>query len=145
MSLNKVILMGRLTGDPELKQTQGGASVVSFSIAVDRRFNKDGEKKADFINIVAWRTTAEFVAKYFNKGSMIALVGELQTRTWEDNNGQKRYATEVIASEASFCGSKNSAEVNSLATEEHAPTPSFSAQTPAPNFEEVSADEDLPF
>lgn len=145
MSLNKVILMGRLAADPELKQTQGGASVVSFSIAVDRRFNKDGERKADFINCVAWRTTAEFVAKYFNKGSMIALVGELQTRTWEDNNGQKRYATEVIASEVSFCGSKNNTEVNSLATEEHAPTPSFSAPNPMPNFEEVSADDDLPF
>ncbi len=145
MSLNKVILMGRLTADPELKQTQGGASVVSFSIAVDRRFNKDGEKKADFINVVAWRTTAEFIAKYFNKGSMIALVGELQTRSWEDNNGQKRYATEVIASEVSFCGSKNNTEGNSHATEEHAPAPSFSAQTPAPNFEEVSGDDDLPF
>lgn len=145
MSLNKVFLMGRLTADPELKQTQSGTSVVSFSIAVDRRFNKDEQKKADFISCVAWRTTAEFVAKYFSKGSMIALVGELQTRTWEDQNGQKRYATEVIASEVSFCGSKNNTEGNSYATEERAPAPAFSAPAPAPNFEEVSGDEDLPF
>lgn len=145
MSLNKVILMGRLTADPELKQTQGGTAVTSFSIAVDRRYNRDGERKADFISCVAWRTTAEFIAKYFNKGSMIALVGELQTRSWEDNNGQKRYATEVIASEVSFCGSKNNTEGNSPATEENAPAPSFSAQTPTPNFEEYAEDADLPF
>jgi single-strand DNA-binding protein len=145
MSMNKVILMGRLTADPELKQTQSGTSVVSFSIAVDRRFNKDEQKKADFINCVAWRTTAEFVAKYFSKGSQILLVGELQTRTWEDQNGQKRYVTEVIASEVSFCGSKNSSGGNSYAAEEHTPAPAFSAPAPAPNFEEVSGDEDLPF
>lgn len=145
MSMNKVILMGRLTADPELKQTQSGTSVVSFSISVDRRFNKDEQKKADFISCVAWRTTAEFVAKYFSKGSQILLVGELQTRSWEDQNGQKRYATEVIASEVSFCGSKNNTEGNSYAHEEHAPAPAFSAPTPAPNFEEVSGDEDLPF
>ena len=145
MSLNKVILMGRMVQDPELKQTQSGVSVVSFSIAVDRRRTKDEEKKADFISCVAWRTTAEFVAKYFTKGSMIAIVGELQTRTWEDNNKQKRYATEVVASEVSFCGSKNNSEGNSPATEEHAPAPSFSTPIPAPNFEEVSGDDDLPF
>ena len=147
MSLNKVILMGRLTADPELKQTQSGTSVVSFSVAVDRRFNKGEERKADFISCVAWRTTAEFIAKYFNKGSMIALVGELQTRTWEDQSGNKRYATEVIASEVSFCGSKNNTEGNSYAAEERTPSPAFQPQThtPVPDFEEVSSDEDLPF
>ena len=105
--LNKVILMGRLTRDPELKYTTTNIPVCSFSIAVDRRFAKAGEQgKTDFINIVTWRATAEFVSKYFTKGRMINVVGSLQTRTWDDANGVRRYVTEVIADEINFCGDK---------------------------------------
>ena len=99
--LNKVILQGRLTADPELKATQTGTSVCSFTLAVDRSY---GEKKADFINCVAWRNTAEFIAKYFGKGKMLIAVGELQVRQYQAQDGSKRYATEVIVNEANFAG-----------------------------------------
>lgn len=111
-SFNKVILMGRLTASPELKQTQGGSSVTSFTIAVDRKYTKGEEKQADFISIVAWRNTAEFICKYFDKGSAILIEGELQTRSWTDQQGQKRYATEVVAHEVAFCESKKNSESN---------------------------------
>ena len=102
--LNKVILMGRLTKNPELKYTPSNVPVCTFTIAVDRRFTKQGEeRKADFINIVTWRQQAEFVSKYFVKGQMINIVGNLQTRTYDKGN-EKRYATEVIADEVNFCG-----------------------------------------
>lgn len=105
--LNSVIIMGRLTSTPELKTTSSGLSVTSFTVAVDRRFQKQGEdKQADFLNVVAWRQTADFVCKYFNKGSMIAVQGELQTRNYEDKNGNKRVATEIVADNVSFCGGK---------------------------------------
>lgn len=105
--LNSVIIMGRLTSTPELKTTSGGLSVTSFTVAVDRRFQKQGEEKqTDFLNVVAWRQTADFVCKYFNKGSMIAVQGELQTRNYEDKNGNKRVATEIVADNVSFCGGK---------------------------------------
>lgn len=110
-SFNKVILMGRLTADPELKSA-GGTSVVSFTLAVDRRYAKEGQNKTDFITVVAWRQTAEFICKYFRKGSAILVCGEIQTRSWEDNNGNKRYATEVVASEVSFCEAKRDSEGN---------------------------------
>lgn len=111
-SYNKVILMGRLCGDPELKQTNGGSSVTNFTIAVDRRYSKDEEKQADFISIVAWRQTAEFICKYFDKGSAILIEGELQTRSWTDQQGNKRYATDVVAHEVSFCEAKKNSETN---------------------------------
>ncbi len=108
--MNKVILMGRLTRDPELRTTPNGVSVCSFTIAVNRRFkNAEGSYDADFINCVAWRQTGEFVSRYFTKGRMIAVVGSLQTRTYE-KDGQKRYATEVQVDEAHFTESKGSAE-----------------------------------
>lgn len=107
LNLNKVILGGRLTADPELKQTTSGISVCSFSIAVNRRFQREGEQQADFINCQAWRNTAEFISNYFRKGSSICVVGSIQTRSWTDNNGQKRYATEVVVDEAMFVDSKN--------------------------------------
>ena len=132
LNLNKVVLGGRLTSDVELKQTPQGISVCTFSIAVNRR-GKDAQ--ADFINCQAWRQTAEFISKYFNKGSAICITGSIQTRTWEDKNGGKRYATEVNVEEAYFVESKSDGQ---------APAPAF--QTPAaPNFEEVSGDDDLPF
>ena len=105
--LNKVILMGRLTRDPELKYTPSNVAVCSFTIAVDRRHVKPGEQRqADFINIVTWRNTAEFVSGHFSKGQMINVVGSLQTRQRETPDGSKRYATEVIVDEANFCGDK---------------------------------------
>ena len=111
-SFNKVILMGRLVADPELKQTNGGVSVANFTIAVDRKYNKGEEKQADFINIVAWRETAEFICKYFAKGSAILIDGGLITRSWTDQQGNKRYATEVVVHEATFCESKKNSETN---------------------------------
>lgn len=144
-SFNKVILVGNMTSDPELKKTPNGVSVTSFSIAVSRRFAKQGEQpQADFINIVAWRTTAEFIARYFNKGKPILICGQLQTRSWTDQNGQKRYATEVVADEATFVENKGVGGGNS------APAPFGNGAPPTyshgddSNFEELSSD-DLPF
>ncbi len=105
--MNKVILMGRLTRDPEMRQTPNGVSVCSFSIAVNRRFAKEGQQSADFINCTAWRQQAEFICKYFNKGAMIAVVGNLQSRSWENQEGKRQYATDVIVDEVYFTGSKN--------------------------------------
>ena len=107
-NFNKVILVGRLTADPELKQTQSGISVTSFSIAVNRRFTKadQGQPTADFFNIVAWRNTAEFVCRSFRKGRPILVCGQLQNRSWTDAQGTKRYVTEVVADEVDFVDSK---------------------------------------
>ena len=132
LSLNKVILGGRLTSDPELKTTPQGTSVATFSIAVNRK-GKDAQ--ADFINCQAWRGTAEFISKYFTKGSSICITGSIQTRTWEDKNGGKRYATEVNVEEAYFVESKGDGQASA---------PAFQTQV-APNFEEVAVDEDVPF
>lgn len=106
--MNKVELIGRLTKDPEVRYTQtNNTAVASFSLAVNRRFVKEGEERqADFINIVVWGKTAEFCSKYFRKGMQIALVGRIQTRNWEDDQGQKHYVTEVVAEEVYFADSK---------------------------------------
>ena len=105
--LNRVVLMGRLVSDPELKTTASGISVTSFRIAVDRSYVKQGEeRKADFIDIVCWRQTAEFVCRYFGKGSMIAVEGQLQTRTYQAKDGSNRYVTEVVADNVSFTGER---------------------------------------
>lgn len=109
--LNKAILMGRLTRDPELKQTQSGTSVCSFSVAVDRNFKgADGERQTDFISCVAWRSTAEFISKWFGKGAMIVVVGSIQTRRYQDKNGNDRTATEVIVEEAMFGESRRDSQ-----------------------------------
>lgn len=109
--MNKAILMGRLTRDPELKSTNSGISVCTFSIAIDRRFkNASGERETDFIPIVTWRQTADFVARYFRKGSRIAVVGSIQVRPWEDKDGNRRSTTEVVADEVYFADSKASGE-----------------------------------
>lgn len=113
--MNKVILLGRLTKDPETRFTQtNNVQVTSFTLAVNRRFAKQGEQQADFINCVAWNKTAEFVSKYFRKGQQVAVVGRIQTRTYTDNNNQTRYITEVIAEEVYFADSNknNSTENN---------------------------------
>lgn len=104
--MNKVILMGRIVRDPELKHTPDGTSVAGFSIAVNRRFAKEGLKQADFIQCAAWRQQAEFICKYFRKGSMIAIVGSIQTRSWDGQDGKRQYATEVFVDEVYFTGSK---------------------------------------
>ena len=149
-SFNKCILIGNLTGDPELRQTQGGTSVCSFTIAVNRRFNKDGNNECDFINIVAWRQQAEFVCRYFKKGKPILVCGQLQVRTWTDKQGQKRYETEVIADEVAFVGSADSsAEAKESAQGGFLPGTTAYVPTPytdnAQGFEEIPDDGTLPF
>lgn len=133
-NINKTILGGRLTADPELKQTPQGVSVCQFSMAVNRK-GKDAQ--TDFINCVAWRQTAEFICKFFKKGSSICISGSVQTRTWTDQQNNKRYATEVIADEAFFVDSKADGQTTGEA-------PVLQTQAAA-KFEEVANDDDLPF
>lgn len=108
MALNRVVLIGRITQDLEVKQTQNGVACLQFTIAVDRNFkNANGEYEADFISCVAWRESAEFINRYFSKGRMIAVEGQLRSRTYEDKNGSKHYITEVYVDSASFTGEKS--------------------------------------
>jgi len=148
-SLNKVMLIGNLTADPELKTTQSGIAVTTFSIAVQRRFAKqqaEGQQTADFINIVAWRQSAEFVCKYFSKGRPILVCGSIQTRTWTDQTNTKRYVTEVVADEVGFVDSKpqDGGASGSSMRSENLGTPSFN-NAGASKFEEVTDDDNLPF
>jgi single-strand DNA-binding protein len=143
-SINKVILGGRLTNDVELKQTPSGVSVAQFSLAVNRSYSKDGQQQTDFFNITAWRATAEFISRYFRKGSSICVVGTIQNRTWTDTNGQKRYATDIIADEVRFVDSQNESQSAGAASPgNYVPEAYTAPQTPA--FEDVSADDSLPF
>lgn len=142
LNLNKVILGGRLTADVELKQTPSGVPVCSFSLAVNRKHSKDSEQQTDFINCVAWRNTAEFISKYFHKGSSLCAIGSVQTRSWTDNNGQKRYATEVVVDEALFVDSKNEGETPSGATYADA---LGSVAPKKDDLTELSENDDLPF
>ncbi len=105
--MNKVILVGRLTADPELRQTPQGTSVARFTVAVDRRFRREGGQQADFITCVAWRQQAEFVCRYFNKGKLIGIEGQIQSRSWDGQDGKRQYATEVVIDNVEFVGSKN--------------------------------------
>ena len=150
--LNKVILVGRLTADPQMRQTPSGVSMCRFSVAVDRPFTskETGQREADFINVVAWRSTAEFVSKYFHKGSSICVIGSIQTRKWQDQNGQNRYITEVIADEVNFVDSKSDSSSRQAAAPAYTPdsygAPSYSSgSNTAPKFEEMSNEDDLPF
>ena len=145
MRINEVVLGGRLTADPELKQSTNGLSVCSFTIAVDRRFSKGEEKGCDFINIVAWRQTAEFVSKYFKKGNPIIVVGEIQTRSYTDKQGNKRTAVEVVADEVSFVGNKESATEAKNEAPAQPYMPSVYSTENSQNFEEIPGDESLPF
>lgn len=141
LNLNQVILGGRLTADPELKQTANGISVTSFSIAINRRNAKDGDPQAqtaDFINCVAWRNTADFICNYFRKGSSICVTGAIQVRQFTDQQGQKRYVTEVLVNEAMFVDSKN--EVAQAPA-----TPAADPYAAGANFTPVGDDDDLPF
>ena len=148
--LNKVILMGHMTADPELKQTTSGISVCSFSIGVNRRYSKQdqGQQSVDFINIVAWRQQAEFVSRYFKKGSSIIVCGSIQTRKWTDNNGQARYATEVVADEVSFGAPAAAGAGERPAAQGYTPAaygnPTYNSADSA-NFEEIPGDDSLPF
>ena len=140
-NFNRTILGGRLTADPELKQTPSGVSVCQFSLAVNRKYSKEGEQNTDFINCVAWRNSAEFISRYFRKGSSICIVGNIQTRTWTDKDNQKRYATEVIVDEAMFVDSKS----DGGQTTAGAYVPDAYKTPAAPNFEELNENDDLPF
>ena len=153
--LNCAIIMGRLVADPELRTTTSGISVTSFRVAVDRNFIRAGEERqADFIDVVAWRQTAEFVTKYFHKGSMIAVQGSIQTRNYADRNGNKRTAVEIVADNVSFCGSKAETGTGAAApvtnrydgmTPPAAPqTPSFATAAPS-DFGVLEDEDDLPF
>lgn len=141
MAFNKVILIGNLTADPELKQTQSGLSVCSFYIAVNRKMAKNGE--CDFINIQTWRQTAEFVSRYFKKGKPILVCGQLQNDSWEDQQGNKRTTTKVVADEVSFVGNNDSTAETK--TEPSTYTPAAYSNTASPQFEEVAYDSGLPF
>ena len=130
--LNKIFIMGRLTRDPELRRTQNGTAVTSFTLAVDRDFkSQSGEKETDFIDVVAWRTTAEFVAKYFSKGRMAVVEGRLQLRDWTDKDGNKRRNAEVLADNIYFGDAKKDADSG--------------AARPTTGFTEIEDDGDLPF
>ena len=143
--LNSCVIMGRLTADPELRTTSSGLSVTSFTVAVDRSFARPGEEKqTDFIPVTAWRSTADFVTKYFRKGSMIAVQGALQTRKYEDNNGNKRTAFEIVASNVSFCGSKAESGAAPAPGGANANASSY-ANAGTEDFSTVVEDDDFPF
>jgi single-strand DNA-binding protein len=135
LNINKVILGGRITADIEQQATPNGVAVAKFTIATNRRGSKDGA--TDFIDCVAWRQTAEFIAKYFGKGSSICIVGELQKRSYKAKDGTTRYITEVNVNEAYFVDSKSDAA-------QAEQTPTYSTAT-APSFEDMKPDDDLPF
>ena len=137
--LNVACLMGRLVADPELRHTQNDTSVTSFTIAVDRSYVKSGtERQADFIDVVAWRRTAEFVSKYFHKGQLIAIQGSIQTRSYTDKDGNKRKAFEIVANEVSFCGKENQSNNNPY-------NENKTQEKNTDGFEEINTDDDLPF
>ncbi len=153
--MNKVILMGRFTRDPEMRQTSQGTPVVSFTLAVDRRMARDGQQSADFISCVAWNKNAEFICKYFQKGSMIAVSGRLQTRTYDDKDGKRQYVTEVVADEVYFTGSRQQTGTDSgYQPQDTYQRPAPQPSSTAPNFDEFEAmgfsamdgsEDDLPF
>jgi single-strand DNA-binding protein len=151
--LNKVVLMGRLVADPELRHTQNNIAVTSFRLAVDRRFARQGEQRqADFIDIVAWRGTAEFVCNYFRKGLLVAVSGSLRTRSYEDKQGNRRTAYEVVADEVYFAEPKRDTDRSGRSYDDEgsrygAPADE-SPDFPVPGtseFEEIDMDEELPF
>lgn len=138
--LNNVVLIGRICSDIESRTTTSGKTVCNFRIAVDRSYSKNGNKETDFINVVCWESQATFLERYFHKGDMIAIQGSIQTRNYEDKNGNKRTAFEVLAREVSFCGGKNETSPAPVQA-----TPTYQAVASAPDFEVIPDDEDLPF
>ncbi len=154
-NFNKVTLGGRLTADPALKTTPSGVSVTTFTIAINRRFSgKNGEEtQTDFINVTAWRQTAEFITRFFHRGSAICVVGSIQTRSCTDQHGQKRFATEVVADEAYFVDAKADTRMPGAGDGARAanapqmpkPDPGVYSSAPGTQFEKIGDDEDLPF
>lgn len=144
-SFNKVILIGNMTADPELKATASGTSVTTFNLAVNRKHSKDAPEVCDFITCVAWRQTAAFISRYFRKGNPILVCGQIQTRTWTDQQGQKRYATEVVADEASFIASANAPTTASSVLPSSDGAPYGFGAVNNPQFEELEDDGKLPF
>ena len=154
MALNKWLAIGRLCADPETRQTTSGVSVCRFRIAVNRPYHKDAEQKADFINCVAWRNTADFIAKYFHKGSAILVEGALRNNDYTDNNGVKHYALEIVVESVSFAESKKSAENGAGEVKQNA-SPQFGSVAAPPaekrtvadlgEFEEILSDGEVPF
>lgn len=143
--LNHVSIMGRLARDPELRTTTSGKSVVSFTIATDRnRKDANGQNQTDWIRMTAWEKTAEFICKYFQKGSMIAIDGRLQSKTYQDKNGNNRTDMEVVVEEVNFVGAKSASNADSNAQPAARQQSTAQPQT-APQFEDVSDDPDLPF
>ena len=153
--LNVAVLMGRLVADPELRQTPNGVSVTSFTLAVDRSYVKSGaERQTDFIDIVAWRNTAEFVCKYFRKGQLAAVQGSIQTRSYTDKEGNKRKAFEIVADNVHFAEPKRDGASGTghpgdhpeshAASQNDRPAPAYSSGK-ADDFEEIPSDDDLPF
>ncbi|MBQ7202641.1 MAG: single-stranded DNA-binding protein [Eubacterium sp.] len=144
--INMVALMGRLTYEPELKTTPSGVSVLRFQVAVDRNYQRSGsERQADFIDCVAWRQTADFISRYFHKGSMIAVEGTIQTQNFTDKNGNNRKSVEVVANNVSFCGSKAESGSAAPAQEYNQPAPSYASANNSDFEEIVDDDDDLPF
>lgn len=142
---NKVIMVGNLVADPELRQTPNGVAVAHFRIAVGRRFTKQGEQpQTDFFDVVAWRQTAEFVTRFFTKGRSILVSGSLQTRSWTDNNNMKRISFEIIADECTFVDRKSDAPL-ARRDEPADEMPNYSSPKADGSFEELSADDELPF
>ena len=142
--LNIAVIMGRLTAEPELRTTGTGISVCSFAVAVDRNYSSGGERQTDFINFVAWRQTAEFISRYFHKGSMIAINGSIQQRQYTDKDGNKRNAFEIVVDNANFCGSKAESGTAGGNSAQQAPASFSNADTG--DFQEISmSDDDLPF
>lgn len=153
LNLNKVILGGRITADPELRQTPSGVPTCSFSVAVNRKYQSEGQQQTDFINCQAWRNSAEFLCRYFRKGSSVCVIGNIQTRSYTDKDGIKRNVTEVVAEEINFVDSKG--EISASAPQsDYVPKtypstyvpdaykPNASSQT---SFSDVKQDDDLPF
>jgi single-strand DNA-binding protein len=146
LNLNKVILAGRLTRDPELKQTTSGVAVTSFSIAVNRRYKAGEQQEADYLDIVAWRQTAEFITRFFRKGSPICITGSAQVRKWTDKDGGKRSTVEFVADEAFFVDGKSDAEpANESYTSSPSPSVAPAPMPAQPKFEALSSEDDLPF
>lgn len=133
---NHIVVHGRLTADPELKQTQSGVSVCNFTVAVDRSYKNGEEKQTDFFTVVCWRGLADMVSKYFAKGKEILVSGEMQSRKWQDNEGNNRISWEIMANGVDFCGSKSDNGGNSA--------PTYQVNN-APKFEEIGEDDSLPF
>jgi len=145
MAFNRVIMIGNLVADPELKTTPSGVSVIRFSIAVNRRFTRSGEQaQTDFFNVVAWRQTAEFVSRFFTKGKPILVSGQLQNSNWTDNNGVKHYSVEIVADEVTFVERKSEGGSPAQSMPQNN-VPTYGTPTADSGFEDLSADDELPF